>query len=157
MPYRMAHNTSAPWEYWPVFLNVCLVFNDIVPNVTSAQVCSPSQIAWTVTKLLEIHPEWTFSESVKSMMAAMLYDDGICWSPGILGDLVNDSLFYLQRRYEQLPEFVKALAESYLEHMELTRVEGDSPADIHTVRLKAIDKYINIKQVIEGAANYVLG
>lgn len=156
MAYRMVHNTSAPWEDWSVFLNVCLVFNDIVPNVESVQVCSPSQIAWTITKLLEVHPEWPFSESVQSIVAAMLYDDGICWSPGVLGDLVNDNLFYLQRHYEQLPEFAKALAENYLKNIESERVEGDGPADIHTARLKAIDQYISIKQVIEEAANYVL-
>jgi len=92
MSYRMAHNSSAPWEDWPVFTNVALTFSGVVPNTDTAQVLSPSQVAWAITKLRDIHPDWDFSIPVRSFAAVMLYNDGICWVPGILGDLVNDTL-----------------------------------------------------------------
>lgn len=152
MAYRMAHNSSAPWEDWHVFLNTALAMNGVVPNTDTAQVISPSQVAWAVAKLTEIHPDWKFSESVRAIAAVMLYNDGVCWVPGLLGDIVNDHLFHLQRHYEALPDFVRGLAENYVDNMDKANVEGDSAADIHTARIKAMEQYVRAKQLVEEVA-----
>ena len=152
MSYRLAINSSAPWEDWPVFLNVALAFSGSVPNTDSAQVISPSQVAWAISKLTELHPDWKFSRSVKGIAAVMLYNDGVCWVPGLIGDLVNDTLFYLQRHYEGLGDFIKSLAENYVSHMDDEIIDGDSAADIHTTRIKAMEKYVRANILAEKVA-----
>jgi len=155
MAYRMARNSSSPWEDWHVFLNVALVFSGVVPNTDTAQVISPSQVAWAISMLTELHPDWEFSDSVKSIASVMLYNDGVCWVPGMLGDLVNDGLFNLQKHYEGLGDFVRGLAENYVKHMGQETVPGESAEDIHTIRIKAMEHYVKAQQLIEKVVDYV--
>lgn len=153
MAYRVIHNSSAPWEDWHAFMNVALALNGVVPNPDVAQTLSPSHVAWAIAQMQRVHPDWEFSDSVRSFIAVMLYDDGICWVPGSIGDIANEDLFRLQKRFEGLGDFVGDLARNYVDNMDNSVVRGESASDIHTARLKSMENYVRAHIAAEKVAS----
>jgi hypothetical protein len=85
--------TRAAYEDMNVFENVCLVLNDISPDVDKVEGCLPEHI-WTVTKFIKIlYPDIQLSDEVKAYIKFIFNDAGYYFYPtgiGIANPLLED-------------------------------------------------------------------
>tara|TARA_Y100000592_G_C5468155_1_gene317889 strand:- start:1688 stop:2197 length:510 start_codon:yes stop_codon:yes gene_type:complete len=89
--YRILRRSRAAYEDLNVFENVCLVLNDISPNVEIMEGLSPEQIWKAVGIIHGIYPEIEFSHEV-SMYIKMMCNEGGCFFYPENLELENDIL-----------------------------------------------------------------
>jgi len=78
-------NTRAAYEDMDVFENVCMVLNNISPDVTKTEGCLPEHI-WKAIKIIKrIYPNIELSEEVKTYIKFIFNDNGYYFYPENIG------------------------------------------------------------------------
>lgn len=105
-------NTRAAYENMDIFENVCMVLNDISPDVTKTEGCLPEHI-WKAVKIIKyIYPNVEFSDEVKNYIKFIFNDAGYYFYPENIGidnpiikkvkDIANNGPFPLKETFYEI-------------------------------------------------------
>jgi hypothetical protein len=139
---RLAATSYSPWADWDVFEKCGLAWNDLVPVFGAWQPMTPSQVAFTVQILRELHPEAPWDHEAAAYEAAVLDENGFVFAPE---QWFPGAQALLDRKTENAP--FKAEIQSAWEKLagqDLSSLEwrADEPLDVHIARLFVIQTYL---------------
>lgn len=149
MALRVLIKTNTPWQDWHPFLVTALALNGIEPDVETAQTVSPSYMAYAVSVMRRIESENEFDQDVRYMMAAILNSQGIYWvPPWPLGDVIWAEMEYFQDNDDKAA-FADLARVDYVSSDENTDFDIEHPVRMHTVKLKAINEFLQQREEAE--------
>jgi hypothetical protein len=147
---RLAATSYSPWSDWDVFEKCGLAWNDVVPVFGAWQPMSPSQVAFTVEVLRELHPEAPWDHEVAAYEAAVLHESGFVYAPQ---QWFPGAQAILDRHAENAA--FKAEVQSTWEKLagrDLSNLEwrADQPLDVHIARLFVVKMYLGERAALRG-------
>jgi hypothetical protein len=139
---RLAATSYSPWADFDVFEKCGLAWNDHVPVFGAWQPMTPSQVAFTVQVLRELHPEAPWSHEAAAYEAAVLDENGFVYAPE---EWFPGAQALLDRNPENAAfrDEVKGAWEK-LGDQDASSLEwrADHPLDIHIARLFVVKTYL---------------
>jgi len=150
MALRVALQTAFPWQDWDVFENCAVAWNDHTPIFGAYQPLLPSQAAFAVSILRELHPGLTFDHEISAYLGAVCDEAGMSYAPE---EWFPGAQPLLDRK-EWLVAF-KADVESAwakispMSAAQIAKIEFQAnPLDIHIGRLIAVREYLATRESI---------
>ena len=139
---RLAATSYSPWADFDVFEKCGLAWNDVVPVFGAWQPMSPSQVAFTVTILRELHREAPWAHEAAAYEAAVLDENGFVFAPE---EWFPGAQAILDRKAENAA--LKAEVQRAWEKLagrDLSTLEwrADQALDVHIARLFVVQTYL---------------
>lgn len=145
---RTATKSYTPWDDWDTFENCCVAWSDGIPIFGAMQPLTPSQMAFGVQILKQLHPEAPWGHEVAAYEAMVLEESGFVYAP----EELFPSAQALINRKDWIVELRDQVDSSWrkLQTMDLSGVDwnADNPVDIHIAKLLVIKTYLEERELM---------